>query len=90
MDICLDARVRGCWDLDYYLKHHMIGGCAPPPSLPPIYYHIWKVKPPQTRVRLLRYDLPHHLIGGYAPYRGTSLRRNSLQEYLAHEKHPPT
>ena len=23
---CIDARVRECWDIDYYVLHHMVGG----------------------------------------------------------------
>ena len=26
MDRCIDARVRDLWDVDYYVKHHMVGG----------------------------------------------------------------
>ena len=26
MDRCIDARVRLGWDVDYYVKHHMVGG----------------------------------------------------------------
>ena len=28
MDICIDSRVRSCWDLPYYVRHHMVGGCV--------------------------------------------------------------
>ena len=26
MERCIDARVRACWDIDYYVRHHMVGG----------------------------------------------------------------
>jgi hypothetical protein len=26
MERCIDARVRGYWNIDYYLRHHMVGG----------------------------------------------------------------
>jgi hypothetical protein len=26
MNRCIDARVRARWDVDYYMRHHMIGG----------------------------------------------------------------
>ena len=26
MDKCIDARVRECWDVEYYVRHHMVGG----------------------------------------------------------------
>jgi len=26
MERCIDARVRECWDVEYYVRHHMVGG----------------------------------------------------------------
>ena len=26
MQLCIDSRVRERWDMEYYVKHHMVGG----------------------------------------------------------------
>ncbi len=26
MQLCIDSRLRERWDMEYYVKHHMVGG----------------------------------------------------------------